>query len=210
MTAARERGPRARPGPILAGAAVVAVAAALVALTLRRPEVPGYSPTPAAPAEVGRALVGPIVYTVDATAPDRWRYFSFRLGSVVDDPAARDWDLGFRRYQIVANGGQGFLGEGAIRDLGPVPFAAVRTVPADGYVASVSSPDPENAAIARWYSYGFFTHVLSPRPHVWAIRTADGRYAKLEILAYYCPGSQPGCVTFRYVYQGDGSTALAR
>jgi hypothetical protein len=50
--------------------------------------------------------------------------------------------------------------------------------------------------------------VLTPKPHVWAVRTADGRYAKLEMLGYYCPGAQPGCPTFRYVYQGDGSTAV--
>ena len=35
------------------------------------------------------------------------------------------------------------------------------------------------------------------------------RYAKLELVGYYCPGGQPGCVTFRYVFQGDGSSAVA-
>jgi hypothetical protein len=44
---------------------------------------------------------------------------------------------------------------------------------------------------------------------VWAVRTADGRYAKLEMVGYYCPGPQPGCPTFRYVYQGDGTTRVA-
>jgi len=29
------------------------------------------------------------------------------------------------------------------------------------------------------------------------------------MLGYYCPGSRPGCVTFRYVYQGDGSPMMA-
>jgi hypothetical protein len=40
------------------------------------------------------------------------------------------------------------------------------------------------------------------------VRTTDGRYAKLEILGYYCPGGQPGCLTFRYVFQGDGSPSV--
>ena len=62
--------------------------------------------------------------------------------------------------------------------------------------------------IASWYRYGFFSHVLSPKAHVWAVRTAEGRYAKMEIVGYYCPGAQPGCLTFRYVYQGDGSTRV--
>jgi hypothetical protein len=190
--------------------AVIVVVVTLVALSLRRPDVKTYTPTPAAPADAGNVLVGPIVYTVDATSPELWRYFSFRVGSVVDGPGPRDWDLGFRRFQIIANGGQGFQGEGAIRDLGAVPFDSVRAVPEDGYARSVSTPDPANPAIAHWYSYGFFSHVLTPKPHVWAVRTADGRYAKLEIVSYYCPGAQPGCVTFRYAYQGDGSRTVAR
>jgi hypothetical protein len=49
---------------------------------------------------------------------------------------------------------------------------------------------------------------VKPSPRVYALRTADGRYAKLEILSYYCPGAMPGCVTFRYVYQGAGGTEL--
>jgi hypothetical protein len=75
-------------------------------------------------------------------------------------------------------------------------------------VANEQRGDPRNPAIASWYDYGYFSHVLSPKPHVWAVRTADGRYAKLEIVGYYCWGGRPGCPTFRYVYQGDGSTAV--
>ena len=82
-------------------------------------------------------------------------------------------------------------------------------VPAEGYVATERAGDPRNPAIASWYHYGFFSHVLTPKAHVWAVRTADGRYAKLEMVGYYCPDSRPGCPTFRYVYQGDGTTAVA-
>jgi hypothetical protein len=195
--------------PLLAVAGVVAGAVVLVGLTLRQPMVPTYAPTPQAPHDVGAALVGPVVYTVDATASDVWRAFSFRLGSVIDEAlvaaptgAARG-DLAFRRYSIVAGLGVG------IRDLGETRFDDVRDVPTDGYSGNEGQADPRNPAIASWYRYGFFTHVLSPKPHVWAVRTADARYAKLEIVGYYCPGARPGCLTFRYVYQGDGSTHVA-
>ena len=123
----------------------------------------------------------------------------------MDDGDGTGWDLGFRRYQIIANGGRGYHGEAGVIDLGAVAFTDVRTVPTTGYAVTESRPDPRNPAIASWYRYGFFSHVLSPKPHVWAVRTADGRYAKMEIVGYYCPGSRPGCVTLRYVYQGDGS-----
>ena len=192
-------------GPILASTVVAAVAVTLVALTLRPPDVPTYpltsGPSPASQTtkDAGRALVGPVLYTLDATSAEAWRNFSFRLGAVVDGHG----DLAFKRYAIVAGPGAGIL------DLGETAFGQVRTVPADGYLANEGAAEPRNPAIASWYTYGFFTHVLSPKPHVWAVRTADGRYAKLEMVAYYCPGPQPGCPTFRYVYQGDGTTRMA-
>ena len=194
---------------IVAVAAVALAAVTFVALTLRPPAVVTYAPTPPAPREVGRALVGPILYTVDATSPERWRHFSFRVGAVVDDEGTA-WDLGFRRYQVIANGGRGYAGGGGILDLGDVAFDQIQTVPTAGYEGTESRPDPHNAAIAGWYRYGFFSHVLRPKSRVWAVRTADGRYAKMEMVSYYCPGARPGCVTFRYVYQGDGSTTVGQ
>jgi hypothetical protein len=185
--------------PALAAAAVVAVAGALVALSLRQPDVPTYAPTPPAPRETGPRLVGPVVYTVDATRADAWRHFSFGLGAVVEGGG----DLVFKRYAIVAGPGA------AIVDLGAVRFDDVAAVPADGYRDNEGAAEPRNPAIAAWYRYGFFTHLLTPKPHVWAVRTAAARYAKLEILGYYCPGPEPGCPTFRYVYQGDGTRRVA-
>lgn len=190
-------------------AVAVGVIVVLVTLTLRQPSVAMFAPTPPAPRDAGRARVGPLTYTVDARAPDRWTYFSLRVGAVVENPGPRDWDLGFRRFQIIANGGPGFFGEGGIRDLGPAALADVRDVPTGEYRVNEGAQDPSNPAIARWYGYGFFSHVLTPKPNVWAVRTADGRYAKIAIIGYYCPGAQPGCVTFRYVYQGDGSPGVA-
>jgi hypothetical protein len=195
---------RFRLAPVLGVAVMAAIAVTLVVLTLRPAAVETYAPTPPAPAEVGRALVGPVLYTVDARASDAWTYFSFRLGSVVDTGGGPHWDLGFRRYAIIAGPGAGIL------DLGERRFDEVRTVPADGYQPNEGAAEPRNPAIASWYRYGFFSHVLSPRPHVWAVRTADGRHAKLEMVGYYCPGGQPGCVTFRYAFQGDGSTTVGR
>ena len=200
---------RARPVALLAVAAIVIAAATLVGLSLRQSTVPMYAPTSPSPRDAGRALVGPVLYTVDATGPEQWRYFSFGLGSVIDNAGPMDWDLAFRRYQVIANGGSRFSGGGGIVDLGEVAFANVTSVPGAGYVVTEGGTDPRNPAIAGWYRYGFFSHVLTPKPRVWAVRTADGRYAKIEFVSYYCSRAQAGCVTFRYVYQGDGSRVVA-
>jgi hypothetical protein len=200
------------PGRIPAGTWIVgllAVAAVLlVAASLRRPELPTYAPTAADAHEVGDSLVGPVTYTVDASASEDWRFFDFSRGSVVQAPGPMEWDLAFRRFNIATNGGEGLLGRGGAIDLGPGAFDTIFSVPEQGYLGSVAPRDSTNAALADWYDYGFTSHLLRPKPRLYAVRTADGRYAKLEILSYYCPGAQPGCLTFRYVYQGRGGPDL--
>lgn len=194
--------------PGLLVGAMALIAAALVVGSIRRPEPPTWAPTPADPVEVGETLIGPRVHTVDATASDRWRFFDFSRGSVVDRPGRRDWDLAFRRNEIVVNGGD-LAGNGGALDLGSVGFDSIVTLPAEGYVGSVAGRDTSSPGIGKWYDYGFTSHLLTPKPRVYAVRTADGRYAKLQILGYYCPGARAGCVTFRYVYQGDGSRSVS-
>jgi hypothetical protein len=180
----------------------------LVGMTLRRPDPPSFTPTPVQPRPAGDRLVGPELITVDATDARQWRFFSFARGSVVERPGPRDWDLAFRRFQVIANGGPGFAGDGGVLDLGEVAFDDVAIVPELGYVTTTARSDSVNAAISRWYRYSFTSHLLTPKGTVYAVRTADGRYAKLAFVGYYCPGAEPGCVTFRYSYQGAGGPAL--
>ena len=188
---------------------VVVLAGTLVAMSFDRPAVEVHVPTPPRPAEAGGALVGPVTYTVDASATGAWSFFDFSRGSVVTDPGPLGWDLAFRRFHIIVNGGPGFFGSGGIARLGETDFGAVSELPDTAYVETTVRRDSANAATARWYSYGWTSHLLTPHPSVYAVRTADGRYAKLQLLGYYCPGAQPGCLTFRYVYQGAGGRSVA-
>jgi hypothetical protein len=196
------------PLAVLVIGALAGVAALLVAASLRRPEPPTFAPTAADPGDVGEAAVGPVTYTIDASTPEAWRFFDFSRGSLVESPSPLEWDLAFRRFGIITNGGEGFVGDAGAIDLGPATFDTLTRVPAQGYEGSVAARDSVNPALERWYDYGFTSHLLTPKPRVYAIRTADGRFAKLEILSYYCPGALPGCLTFRYVYQGRGGPDL--
>jgi hypothetical protein len=183
------------------------------------PPVGNFIVTPPNPMDVGEGLVGPVFYTLDARAAEQWTYFDFSRGSAVEVPHqfGVDWDLAFQRHKILANGGAtNPKGRAAILNLGQVAFDEVREAPAEGYVEdSIASINPEaitteNLAIKAWYHYNFLTHVLRPKPNVYAIRTADGKYAKLHIVSYYCDGGQAsGCFTIEYVYQGDGSRRFA-
>lgn len=200
---------RSRVIPAILVAAIVLVAASLVVGTLRRPEPPAFAPTSPRPLEVPDSLVGPLLYTVDATDPEEWRFFDFSRGSVVEDPAPEAWDLAFRRNEIVVNGGE-MPGRGGVIALEGAAFDSVRVVPAEGYLDTRVGRDTLGPGIGKWYDYGFTSHLLTPRPVVYAVRTADGRYAKLEIVSYYCPGARAGCLTFRYAYRSDGSRVVSR
>jgi hypothetical protein len=86
-----------------------------------------------------------------------------------------------------------------VLDLGTLPLDSVRAPPSEGYVGmEASGRDTTHALLDGWYSYSFTTHVLSPHPRTFAVRTASGRHAALAFVSYYCPGAQPGCVTVRY------------
>jgi heme-binding HmuY-like protein len=180
--------------------------ASLVVGALRRPVPAAADVTAPDPASVGDTLVGPAAYTVDATDELRWTFFDFSRNAVVQVPGPLDWDLAFRRFEIIANGGTGFAGQGGVVDLGVVPFDSVREVPATGYLGT--ERDSTNPGIGHWYKYGYSSHLLDPGGHTYAVRTADGHYAKFSIVGYYCGEVRSGCFTIRYAYQGNGSRRL--
>jgi HmuY protein len=180
------------------------------------PSVSNFLPTPFKPQEVGERLVGPTVYTVDARDQELWMYFDFSRASVVamQNPKTDDWDLAFRRHVVRTNGGDtNPTGQGALLSIPDKDFAAITQVPADAvFVSDVRTKkrlNVYNPAIQKWYNYSYTANVLTPKPIVYIVRTQDGKYAKIRFLSYYCKGSEAGCMTFEYVYQGDGSTNLA-
>ena len=180
------------------------------------PSAATYQPTPPQPQDVGPRLVGPIIYTIEARSRDVWMYFDFARGSVVaiQDPKTAAWDLTFQRYVIKTNGGHtNPTAQGALLNLGERDFAAVTKVPDKAeFVSDVhpkNRPSSYNPAIEKWFDYSYIANVLAPRAIVYIVRTHDGKYAKMRILSYYCANKSAGCLTFEYVYQGDGSTNLA-
>ena len=175
-----------------------------------------YSPTPPRPVDAVEHLTEPTVYTIDARSENVWIYFDFSRGAVVPvlDPKEDAWDLAFKRYVMRTNGGRSNPdGQGAVLKLPTREFAAVSQVPADvEFQADVHPKNrlhPFNPVLEKWYNYSYLANVLAPKAEVYVIRTQDGKYAKMRLLSYYCTGNVAGCMTFEYVYQGDGSPRLA-
>ena len=165
---------------VLTGAFLLLVTSLLIG-SFTKPELPPYRLGPTADT----------LYTLDASSGDRWQRFHFATHAIVDG-ASGPWDIAFRRNHVITAPGAGAI------DLGPVRFDAVLDVPADGYVPTGFAGDSTNPAIGKWYSYSMLSHLLTTRQHVYAIRTADGRFVKLQLLAYYCRDVGAACYTVRY------------
>lgn len=202
-------GDGSRPRWLLALGAVFLVGMAILfASSLRRPSLVSFEPVPPVPRAAPAGLVTDTV-TLDARDGARWVLFDFERGTTLpaSDPA---WDVGVRRFHLVVNGGERFTGSAGAVAL-PAAWADVSEAPEAGYATTAGELDgePTNPALERWYRYSFFAHTLDPKPRTYVVRTAEGRYAKLRILSYYCPEATPGCLTIEYAFQGDGSRRLA-
>ena len=138
------------------------------------------------------------------------------------DAASTKWDIAFSSTKILINGGTSGPGiGGAFVHIGS--FDTFTSIPAD----SIFKTDNANAASyaiplgsgKAWYTYDGLTTLVSPiAGRVLVIRTATGKYAKIEIISYYKGGvTLPSTAsvndklfkqryyTFRYAYQPNGS-----
>ena len=137
------------------------------------------------------------------------------------DAASTKWDIAFSSTKILINGGTSGPGiGGAFVHIGS--FDSFTSIPAD----SIFKTDNANAASyaiplgsgKAWYTYDGLTTLVSPiAGRVLVIRTATGKYAKIEIISYYKGGvTLPATAsvndklfkqryyTFRYAYQPNG------
>lgn len=190
MTAGRGASGAVPLGLVVVAALFLTTIGYLLVASLTRREQPTYAPSPVDPRPLSPQETVLDTLTVDARDAARWRFIDFERRSVVVPPDTAGWDLAVRRFRIIAAAGAMDLG---LRDL-----EAVAAAPSAGYLANDTGRDTVNAALRRWYRYGFTSHLLEPRPSVYAIRTSEGAAATFQILSYYCPGLEAGCLTLRY------------
>jgi len=154
------------------------------------------------------------VITVNASSEDQWTYFDFSRGTAVQihDPSSLEWDLAFRRGKVISNGGAtNKFGKAGFVDLKVTKFDSVSEVPLEEYVQDVTTKtETENPVLLSWYKYNYFTHKLTPKQNVYAVRTADNKYAKVQFLSFYCENKETGCIQMQYVYQDNGSGSFLK
>ena len=157
-----------------------------------------------------------------------YTFYSLSENKVIDqaDSATTKWDLGFKGTTIITNSGVSGPGNGGATIMVGI-FEELTTAPSSGYATdgtgSLAIPTGSDNG---WYHYTGTTspeHAILPiAGKIIMVRTAEGKYAKVEILSYY-KGS-PNTTTagfvdsgtrppgkhynFRFSYQPDGSTNL--
>ena len=153
----------------------------------------------------------------------KFSFFSIETNSLIAsaDSNSKKWDIGLRGTTIITNAGTSgpgsggaFVYTGTFDELKTIsPDSTFRT---DNAPTSYAIPTGSNKG---WYVLDFVTNLLSPIPgRVLVIRTANGKYAKVEILNYYKGGVTPAAsatdaeksskqryYTFRFTYQSNGS-----
>jgi hypothetical protein len=175
--------------------------------------------TPAPTASQGKTVVVRDL-AADPMNTGRFTYFNLKDSAIVTgaDTASAKWDIAFRSTTIWINGGTGRFGQARAQVLTAQDYEMLTVAPESGWRVDSSAT---NLAItarsgAGWYNYNSMTNIISPIPGVViALRTADGKYAKLQIQSYYrgapaMPDANSAArhYTFRYFYQADGSRNL--
>jgi hypothetical protein len=154
---------------------------------LMKPRVdPGFQPVTTAQAKPD----GTFVITIDAQDTNRWAAFSFGEGKV----GTAQGDVLVQRSLVQAP-------FGAI-DLGSVKLEEAVLPASPGWKKDeIVEGVPQNPAIARWYEYSYFSHLLRPKGHTYAVQRADGGVAFFRVLSYYCAPEGAACLTLQYRLQ---------
>jgi hypothetical protein len=151
-------------------------------------------------------------------------YYSLVDNKVIasTDAATTKWDVAFTSTKILVNSGTSGPGIGGAFVFKGL-FDDLKTIPADSSFATDNS-NASSFAIPwgsgkGWYTYDGLTTLVTPiAGRVLVIRTATGKFAKIEILNYYKGGAtlpatasdldkltKQRYYTFRYAYQPNGT-----
>jgi hypothetical protein len=153
----------------------------------------------------------------------KYTFYSIETGSVISnaDSNSKKWDIGLRGTTIITNAGNSGPGSGGAF-IFKGTFDELKTIPADSTFRVDNAPTSyaiTTGSNKGWYVLDFVTSLLTPIPgRVLVIKTANGKFAKVEILNYYKGGVTPPAnatdaeksskqrfYTFRFAYQSNGS-----
>ncbi len=156
-----------------------------------------------------------------------WIYYSFveeKEVSGLDETSSKtsdSWDIAFNRYNVRTNSGDSGSGQGGAYDAGKVDWTSIIEANENGYTADgtlqivksftgqgvtyMTSNGNDIFKDCIKLEYGAQGPVYIPNDHVYVMKTAKGKYAKVWITGFYNDAGDSGYISFKYSYQnGDG------
>ena len=153
----------------------------------------------------------------------KYTFYSIEKNAIVPntDSATTKWDIAFMSTRIITNGGTSGIGQGGAFVFTGL-FDALKTIPTDSVFKTDNAPASYAITMGSgkgWYNYDGLTNLITPLAgRVLVIRTASGKYAKIEIISYYKGGvtlpatasdmdklTKQRYYTFRVAYQPNGT-----
>jgi len=124
----------------------------------------------------------------------KYTFYSLEKNAIVanTDSATTKWDIAFMGTKILTNGGTSGMGlGGAFVQVGL--FDDLKTISTDSVFKTDNAPASYAVTYGSgkgWYTYDPINNLITPLAgRVLVIRTASGKYAKVEIIAYYKGGA---------------------
>ncbi|GEM_PF-2390502 len=138
---------------------------------------------------------------VDSSIEGEWIYLDLDTGTETEI----GWDLGFMRFGVKLNGGESGDGGVEVAILEGVEIADIKTAAdlPDSLMWLTDAPDADEdgdleLAFGDWYDYDFSTHVLTPKPRVYVVRSDEDALFALQIDDYYSSAGTGGHFMFRW------------
>jgi len=153
----------------------------------------------------------------------KYTFYSLEKNAIVPntDSASTKWDIAFVSSKILINGGTSGTGMGGAFVYTGL-FDDLKTISADSVFKTDNAPASYAIPYGSgkgWYTYDQATSLITPLAgRVLVIKTASGKYAKLEIINYYKGGvtlpvtasdadklTKQRYYTFRFIFQSNGT-----
>jgi hypothetical protein len=153
----------------------------------------------------------------------KYTFYSLEKNAIVPntDSASTKWDIAFMATRIIINGGTSGAGQGGAFVYTGL-FDDLKIIPADSVFKTDNAPTSYAITAGSgkgWYTYDGLNNLITPLAgRVLVIRTASGKYVKMEITSYYKGGvtlpasasdmeklTKQRYYSFRFAYQPNGT-----
>ena len=161
---------------------------------------------------------------------DDWVYFSFETLAEVSGidstnfNSRTDWDIAFHSRLGRTNGGNSGIGKAEVFDTEKTDFnsiihvdtnllvsdTTVQLITGIGNMGPTYKSVPGNTTFDSAFDVDYTQHppTYTATKNTYVLRTANGKYAKIQIQNYFDERGEIGHITLKYAYQTNGSMDL--